>query len=164
MPVNVMDAHYESFGKIVLPMLQERNIGVLGMKPMGDHIILTSAKVSAPECLRYALSLPTSVGITGCDSVRILEQAFAAPYTLDGVSKLLHRLGYSDLMPRPQHPESCPEAQEFFKEVVVEHIAAIAAREAPRSQWSIYWAVDAAIGIPCLIGAGWLLFSGRTRV
>ena len=75
MPLNVMDAHYESFGKIVLPMLQERNIGVLGMKPMGDHIILTSGKVKAPECLRYALSLPTSVVITGCDSMQILQQA-----------------------------------------------------------------------------------------
>jgi len=75
MPLNVMDAHYDSFGKIVLPMLQQRNIGVLGMKPMGDHIILTSGKVTAQECLRYALSLPTSVVITGCDSVRILEQA-----------------------------------------------------------------------------------------
>jgi len=75
MPLNVMDAHYESFGKIVLPMLQERNIGVLGMKPMGDHIILTSGKVTAPECLRYALSLPTSVVITGCDSMQILQQA-----------------------------------------------------------------------------------------
>ena len=64
--------------------------------------------------------------LRGADIRRILEQEFAARYTLDGVYKLLHRLGYSDLMPRPQHPESCPEAQEFFKEIVVEHIAAIA--------------------------------------
>jgi transposase len=64
--------------------------------------------------------------LRGADIRRILEQEFAARYTPDGVYKLLHRLGYSDLMPRPQHPESCPEAQEFFKEIVVEHIAAIA--------------------------------------
>ena len=62
----------------------------------------------------------------GADIRRILEQEFAARYTLDGVYKLLHRLGYSDLMPRPQHPETHPEAQEFFKEIVVEQIAAIA--------------------------------------
>src|SRR5262249_2379901 len=64
--------------------------------------------------------------LRGADIRRILEQEFAARYTLDGVYKLLHRLGYSDLMPRPQHPEADPEAQAFFKEVVVEQIAAIA--------------------------------------
>jgi transposase len=66
--------------------------------------------------------------LRGGDIRRILEQEFAARSTLDGVSKLLHRLGSSDLMPRPQHPETHPEAQEFFKEVVVEQIAAIADR------------------------------------
>ena len=64
--------------------------------------------------------------LRGADIRRILEQEFAARYTLGGVYKLLHRLGYSDLMPRPQHPESHPEAQAFFKEIVVEQIAAIA--------------------------------------
>jgi uncharacterized protein len=75
MPLNVMDAQYDSFQKIVLPMLQERNIGVLGMKPMGDKIILNSGKVTAVECLRYSLSLPTSVVITGCVSMRDVQQA-----------------------------------------------------------------------------------------
>jgi uncharacterized protein len=71
----VMDAQYESFARIVLPMLQERNIGVLGMKPIGSGILLQSGKVSAVECLRYALSLPTSVVITGCESMQDLQQA-----------------------------------------------------------------------------------------
>ena len=66
--------------------------------------------------------------LRGADIRRILDEEFGARYSLSGVYKLLHRLGYSDLMPRPQHPESSPEAQEFFKEVVVEHIAAIAER------------------------------------
>ena len=56
MPLNVMDAHYESFEKIVLPILKEKNIGVLGMKSMGDSIILKSGSVTPVECLRYALS------------------------------------------------------------------------------------------------------------
>jgi transposase len=64
--------------------------------------------------------------LRGTDIRRILEQEFDAPYSLSGVYKLLHRLDYNDLMPRPQHPDSHPEAQEFFKEVVVEHVAAIA--------------------------------------
>jgi uncharacterized protein len=75
MPLNVMDAQYESFGRIVLPMLQERKIAVLGMKPIGSGILLQSGKVSAVECLRYALSLSTSVVITGCESMKDLQQA-----------------------------------------------------------------------------------------
>ena len=46
--------------------------------------------------------------LRGADIRRILDQEFAARYTLDGVYKLLHRLGYSDLMPRPRHPETPP--------------------------------------------------------
>jgi predicted aldo/keto reductase-like oxidoreductase len=78
MPLNVMDAHYDSFEKKVLPVLVKNDIGVLGMKPMGDHIILESKTVTPVECLHYAMNLPTSVVITGCDSMRILNQALAA--------------------------------------------------------------------------------------
>ena len=46
--------------------------------------------------------------------------------SLQAVYDLLHRLGYSDLMPRPQHEDANPEVQEFFKEIVVEQIDAIA--------------------------------------
>jgi aryl-alcohol dehydrogenase-like predicted oxidoreductase len=74
MPLNVMDAHYLSFEKEVLPVLLANNIGVLGMKSLGSGDILKSGVVSADECLRYALSLPTSVVITGIDSVEVLEQ------------------------------------------------------------------------------------------
>lgn len=78
MPLNVMDAHYDSFEKKVLPVLLKHNIGVLGMKPMGDQIILRSKTASPVECLHYAMNLPTSVVITGCDSLSILQQAFDA--------------------------------------------------------------------------------------
>jgi aryl-alcohol dehydrogenase-like predicted oxidoreductase len=78
MPLNVMDAHYNSFEKKVLPVLVKDDIGVLGMKPMGDHIVLESKTVTPVECLHYAMNLPTSVVITGCDSMRILEQALVA--------------------------------------------------------------------------------------
>jgi len=78
MPLNVMDAHFHSFEKIVLPILVKKNIGVLGMKPMGDKIILKSNAVTPVECLHYSMSLPTSVVITGCDSMEILQQALKA--------------------------------------------------------------------------------------
>jgi len=87
MPLNVMDAHYDSFEKKVLPVLVEHGIGVLGMKPMGDKIILNSRTASATECLHYAMNLPTSVVITGCDSMEILNQALNAARTFKPMSK-----------------------------------------------------------------------------
>ena len=81
MPLNVMDAHYRSFGRLVLPELVKQQIGVLGMKPMANGIILKSKTASAAECLRYALNLPTSVVITGCDSMDVLEQALEVART-----------------------------------------------------------------------------------
>src|SRR3954467_7083402 len=81
MPLNVMDAHYNSFEKKVLPVLIEHKIGVLGMKPMGDKIILKSKTATPIECLHYAMNLPTSVVITGCDSMDILHQALEAART-----------------------------------------------------------------------------------
>jgi len=78
MPLNVMDAHYRSFEKLVVPELVKLEIGVLGMKSMSNGILLKSKTVTPIECLHYALSLPTSVVITGIDTMEILEQAFEA--------------------------------------------------------------------------------------
>jgi len=75
MPLNVMDAHFESFEARVLPALVQRDFAVLGMKAIGSGDILASGAVSAEECLRYALGLPTSVVITGIDDQRSLDQA-----------------------------------------------------------------------------------------
>lgn len=81
MPLNVMDAHYRSFAKIAVPELVKRNIGILGMKSMANGILLRSNTVTPTECLHYALNLPTSVVITGMDSLEILDQAFEAVQT-----------------------------------------------------------------------------------
>jgi aryl-alcohol dehydrogenase-like predicted oxidoreductase len=86
MPLNVMDAHYRSFEKLVLPELVRQNIGVLGMKSMANGIILKSRTVTPIECLHYALNLPTSVVITGCDSMEILDQAIDAVHTFKPMS------------------------------------------------------------------------------
>jgi aryl-alcohol dehydrogenase-like predicted oxidoreductase len=87
MPLNVMDAHYRSFERLVLPELVKRNIGVLGMKSLGNGVILKSGLVTAIECLHYALSLPTSVVITGIESLERLEQAFEAARTFRAMSE-----------------------------------------------------------------------------
>ena len=81
MPLNVMDAHFRSFNRNVVPVAVEQGIGVLGMKPMGSGQILASQTVTPIECLHYAMSLPTSVVITGIDSLKILDQAFEAVKT-----------------------------------------------------------------------------------
>ena len=86
MPLNVMDAHYRSFGKLVLPELVKQGTGIVGMKPMANGIILKSKTVSPLECLRYALNLPTSVVITGVDSMEILDQACEAARTFRPLS------------------------------------------------------------------------------
>ena len=77
MPLNLMDAHFRSFEKLVLPKLVSAGIAVLGMKPIGSGKILESNTVSAVDCLEYALNLPTSVVITGCESLERLTQAVA---------------------------------------------------------------------------------------
>lgn len=94
MPLNVMDAHFRSFEKLVVPELVKQGIGVLGMKSMANGIILRSMTVTPTECLHYALNLPTSVVITGCDSMEILDQAIDAartfrPMSAESVSSLL---------------------------------------------------------------------------
>jgi len=81
MPLNVMDAHFRSFGQQVLPLLVQQRIAVLGMKPMGDGNVLKSGAVTATECLHYALSLATTVVITGCEKMEILDQALQAVKT-----------------------------------------------------------------------------------
>ncbi len=88
MPLNVMDAHYRSFENLVLPELVKQDIGVLGMKSMANGLILKSNTVTAIECLHYALNLPTSVVITGIDSMEILEQAFTAARTFRPLSEV----------------------------------------------------------------------------
>jgi len=83
MPLNIMDAHYHSFAKKVVPVLVKHGIGVLGMKPLGGGIILQSQTVTPVECLHYAMNLPTSVVINGCDSLKRLNQGLEAARTFN---------------------------------------------------------------------------------
>jgi predicted aldo/keto reductase-like oxidoreductase len=81
MPLNVMDMHFKSFAHKVVPVLVEHGIGVLGMKSMGDGEVLKSHTVTPIECLHYAMNLPTSVVINGCESLERLEQGLLAART-----------------------------------------------------------------------------------
>ncbi len=96
MPVNVLDAHFRSFSMLVLPVLVKEQVGVLGMKPMADGHVLQTKTASPTECLHFAMTLPTSVVITGCNTLEILRQALDAvktfrPLTLEQIGALLER-------------------------------------------------------------------------
>jgi len=87
MPLNPMDWHFRSFTHQVVPKLVEQGIAVLAMKTMGSGIILKSNTVTPIECLHYALNLPTSVVITGMDSLDRVTQAVEAARTFKPMSK-----------------------------------------------------------------------------
>ena len=96
MPVNVMDAHFESFVGKVMPVLVQKKIGIQTMKPLASGMILESKTVTAPECLRFAMSQPTDVVITGCDSLEIVQQALGTarnfkPMGKEEIASLLAR-------------------------------------------------------------------------
>src|ERR1700677_2289114 len=75
MPVNALDEHYDSFGQKVIPVAQKHGMAVLGMKPLANGAILKTNTVTAVEALHYAMSVPVTVTITGCDSMTVLQQA-----------------------------------------------------------------------------------------
>jgi aryl-alcohol dehydrogenase-like predicted oxidoreductase len=87
MPINVMDAHFRSFAKEVMPIALKQGIGVLAMKTFGDHYILESKTVEPIEALHYGLSQPVSVVITGIDTPAILDQALQAAKTFQPMSE-----------------------------------------------------------------------------
>jgi len=93
----VLDAHWHSFEKEIIPLALQESIAVLGMKPLAAGLILQAGAADPVECLRYAMSVPgVSVTITGCDSEGVLEQALwlattFTPMSDDEKQKLLSR-------------------------------------------------------------------------
>jgi aryl-alcohol dehydrogenase-like predicted oxidoreductase len=96
MPLNVLDFHFRSFAHQVVPRLVKEGTGVLGMKPIAFGNVLKAGVATPIECLHYALNLPTSVVINGCDSMERLDQAFQAartfkPFTKEQLDALVAR-------------------------------------------------------------------------
>jgi aryl-alcohol dehydrogenase-like predicted oxidoreductase len=86
MPLNVLDAHFRSFEQNVVPKLVEQGIAVLGMKPLAEGEIPRSGIVTAIDALHYAMTLPTTVVITGCETMERLDQALQAARTFKPLS------------------------------------------------------------------------------
>jgi transposase len=100
--------------------------------------------------------------LRAADVRRIIEQEFGVRMGRQAVYDLLHRLGLSDLMPRPQHEDSDPEVQEFFKEIVVEQIDAIAATH-PDREVRVYSQDEARFGTRGTITRVWAPRGSRPR-
>lgn len=79
MPVNVMDPHYRSFIKEVIPVCLKKNVGVLGMKGLGggDGRFLTNVGMTSDECYRFSLSQPVAAQVMGITTLAQLKQDVA---------------------------------------------------------------------------------------
>ena len=74
-PTNVVDYHFRSFTREVLPLAVEREMGIIGMKSLGgDAQIIKGAGLTAEECRAYALSLPISTLVCGIESEENIRQ------------------------------------------------------------------------------------------
>ncbi len=125
MPINVMDAHFRSFANLVVPQAQQMGLGILAMKSMGSGVILKSNTATPTECLRYALSQPVSVVITGIDSQKILDQALQVasgftPLTKTEVAGILKKtadaaaMGEYELFKTSAHFDSTAQHPEWL--------------------------------------------------
>lgn len=117
LPLNVMDAHFRSFEKEVVPVLVREQIGVLGMKPFASGAIMETNTVTAIECLHYALNLPTSVVITGMESMDRLRQALEAvrtfkPMTPEVVSRILAKTAAAAMTGKHEGFKTTPDFDE----------------------------------------------------
>ena len=98
----------------------------------------------------------------GLDVQRILEQEFGVLMSLQAVYDLLAHFGYSSLLPRPQHEDANLEVQEFFKEIVVEQIDAIAGQH-PDRELRVYFEDEARFGTQGTITRVWAPKGSRPR-
>ena len=111
MPLNVMDAHFRSFSRLVVPRLVEQGIAVLGMKSFADSVLLKSqAPIQSVEYLHYSLNLPTSIVITGMENQRDMDQAFEAVRTFQPMDPAT----LADLLERSR-PYASKGKYELFK-------------------------------------------------
>jgi predicted aldo/keto reductase-like oxidoreductase len=94
MPINILDAHYRSFQRKVVPEARRRGAGVIGMKSLGCGVFPTEVGLDAATCRRYSLSLPISTLVCGISSRENLLQDLAVgrgfkPMTEDEMNDLV---------------------------------------------------------------------------
>jgi aryl-alcohol dehydrogenase-like predicted oxidoreductase len=73
MPLNVLDAHYESFEKEIVPICQQQGIAIIGMKSLaGGHLMESGIDVTPAEAIRYSMSLPVATVVSGMNSLEVM--------------------------------------------------------------------------------------------
>jgi predicted aldo/keto reductase-like oxidoreductase len=96
MPINVCDYHFRSFLKNVVPVAQEKSMGIIAMKTMGGENIVKTGAVTPEECLRFAMSQPVSVVLSGMDNMDRLKSNLAVaknfkPFEPEELAKVLEK-------------------------------------------------------------------------
>lgn len=87
MPLNVLDAHFASFEREIVPLCQEQGIAIIGMKSnAGGHLNDTNLGVSPEDALRYAMSLPVATVVSGMDSLDVLRKNIAVANDFESLS------------------------------------------------------------------------------
>ncbi|MFO7904446.1 MAG: aldo/keto reductase [Pirellulaceae bacterium] len=87
MPINLLDAHYDSFQKKVLPVCRAKKIAILGMKALAGGALPKSVGIPAEACRRFALSLPITSLVCGIQSREDLRQDLAMARTFQPISE-----------------------------------------------------------------------------
>ncbi len=73
MPINVLDHHYLSFSQEIIPMLVEKNIGIIGMKSVASGAIVNEGIATIEECLRFSMTAPVSTLVSGMNNLKHLR-------------------------------------------------------------------------------------------
>jgi aryl-alcohol dehydrogenase-like predicted oxidoreductase len=74
--MNAADRYHLPFAEKLLPLAVEKQMGIIGMK-IPSRGRLLAGKISMTEAMRYALTLPVSTVIVGCDTIAQLEENIA---------------------------------------------------------------------------------------
>ncbi|MGQ8337339.1 aldo/keto reductase [Sunxiuqinia sp. A32] len=96
MPINVLDHHYLSFSQEIIPILREKNIGIIAMKTAASGAIVNEGIASIEESLRFVMTLPVSTVVSGMDKIEYLRQNLEItrnfkPMTEDEIASLLSK-------------------------------------------------------------------------
>jgi aryl-alcohol dehydrogenase-like predicted oxidoreductase len=87
MPLNIMDPHFRSFERSVIPLAQATDTGIIAMNAFGDRGILDT-RIAAPlQMLHYSLSLPVASVVNGVNSIFTLDEAVTAAVSFRPLSE-----------------------------------------------------------------------------
>jgi len=87
MPLNVLDHHYRSFAQEIIPLLTERNIGIIGMKSAASGNIVKNNIATIEECLRFAMGMPVATVVSGISTMEHLEQNVGIAKTFEPMTE-----------------------------------------------------------------------------